>query len=129
MQVANEPSAKFATIVLQDNLFDAVTDELDLPGVLLRRRLSRRGVLRAAVANDGRRARPRQLPAHHHAVDCFKFVLVPIGARLAGVYSRDEFATVFALIWGSYIVTDALAEIGGSLFGKQTSPRAGGSAT
>ena len=27
--------------------------------------------------------------------------------------------TVFALIWGSYIVADALAEIGGSLFGKQ----------
>ena len=45
--------------------------------------------------------------------------MVPIGAQLARVYSRDEFAVVFALIWGSYIVTDALAEIGGSLFGKQ----------
>jgi hypothetical protein len=50
---------------------------------------------------------------------CFKFVLVPIGAQLTRVYSRSEFATVFALIWGTYIVTDALAEIGGSLFGKQ----------
>ena len=35
------------------------------------------------------------------------------------MYSPEEFAVVFALIWGSYIVTDALAEIGGSLFGKQ----------
>ena len=26
---------------------------------------------------------------------------------------------MFALIWGGYVVTDALAEIGGSLFGKQ----------
>ena len=50
---------------------------------------------------------------------CFKFVLVPIGAQLTRVYSRDQFAIVFALIWGSYLVTDALAEIGGSLFGKQ----------
>ena len=33
--------------------------------------------------------------------------------------SRDDFAIVFALIWGSYLVTDALAEIGGALFGKQ----------
>ena len=40
-------------------------------------------------------------------------------APAARVYSREEFAVVFALIWGSYIVTDALAEIGGSLFGKQ----------
>ena len=32
----------------------------------------------------------------------FKFILVPIGARLAAVYSREEFAVVFALIWGSY---------------------------
>ena len=27
---------------------------------------------------------------------------------------------IFALIWGSYIVTDASTEIGGALFGKQT---------
>ena len=26
---------------------------------------------------------------------------------------------MFALIWGGYVVTDALAEIGGALFGKQ----------
>jgi dolichol kinase len=49
----------------------------------------------------------------------FKFVLVPIGAQLAVVYEPHEFAAVFAMIWGSYIAADALAEIGGSLFGKQ----------
>ena len=49
----------------------------------------------------------------------FKFIMLPIGDRLAAVYSREEFAVVFALIWGSYIVTDALAEVGGSLFGRQ----------
>ena len=49
----------------------------------------------------------------------FKFVMVPLGRRLASVYTPSQFASVFALIWGSYIVADALAEIGGSLFGKQ----------
>ena len=49
----------------------------------------------------------------------FKFVMVPIGTRLAAVYSPAQTAAVFALIWGSYIVADALAEVGGALFGKQ----------
>ena len=49
----------------------------------------------------------------------FKFVMVPIGAALARVFQPADFAVVFALIWGSYLVTDALAEIGGALFGKQ----------
>jgi dolichol kinase len=35
------------------------------------------------------------------------------------VDSREEFAVVFALSWGAYLVTDALAEVGGALFGKQ----------
>ena len=49
----------------------------------------------------------------------FKFVMVPIGGRLATVFPPNRFATVFALIWGAYIVTDAMSEIGGALFGKQ----------
>jgi dolichol kinase len=49
----------------------------------------------------------------------FKFVMVPLGARLASLYRPQEFAVVFALIWGSYIVTDASSEVGGALFGKQ----------
>ena len=50
----------------------------------------------------------------------FKFVMVPLGARLAVTFPAAQFAVVFALIWGSYIVCDALSEIGGALFGKQT---------
>jgi hypothetical protein len=49
----------------------------------------------------------------------FKFVMVPIGAQLATIFPRAEFAPVFILIWGSYLVTDAFAEIVGALFGKQ----------
>jgi hypothetical protein len=49
----------------------------------------------------------------------FKFVLVPIGAQLGHLYSPPQFAVIFALIWGSYMITDTLAEVGGSLYGKQ----------
>jgi dolichol kinase len=49
----------------------------------------------------------------------FKFVFVPIGATLGTMYPPHTFAAVFALIWGSYIVCDAAAEIVGSLWGKQ----------
>jgi len=47
----------------------------------------------------------------------FKFVMIPIGTELAQLYSPEQFAAVFALIWGSYIATDTMAEVGGSLFG------------
>jgi hypothetical protein len=50
----------------------------------------------------------------------FKFVLVPIGSQLAHIYSPEQFATVFALIWGSYMVTDTFSEVGGSLYGRQS---------
>ena len=55
----------------------------------------------------------------------FKFVMVPLGAQLAAVYRPQEFAVVFALIWGSYIVTDAAREIGGALVRQTEAPRLG----
>jgi len=49
----------------------------------------------------------------------FKFVMVPIGAQLYTLYTPQHFALVFMLIWGSYMITDTLAEVGGSLYGAQ----------
>ena len=63
VQVGNEPSANFATIALQDNLFDAVLTSWIFLAFYYSDGRSRCGVLRTAVANHGRRARPRQLPA------------------------------------------------------------------
>ncbi len=48
----------------------------------------------------------------------FKFVMVPIGAQLS-LYSPPHFALVFMLIWGSYMITDTLSEVGGALYGTQ----------
>ncbi|HET9865631.1 MAG TPA: hypothetical protein VFP37_19495 [Steroidobacteraceae bacterium] len=47
----------------------------------------------------------------------FKFVLIPIGAELGTLYPREQFALLFALIWGTYIVVDTFSEVGGSLYG------------
>jgi hypothetical protein len=47
----------------------------------------------------------------------FKFTLIPIGAELQALYSPQHFALLFALIWGTYLVVDTLAEVGGSLYG------------
>jgi len=49
----------------------------------------------------------------------FKFALIPIGARLQTLYAPENFAVLFALIWGTYLVVDTLSEVGGSLYGTQ----------
>jgi hypothetical protein len=49
----------------------------------------------------------------------FKFVMVPVGAQLYTLYTPQHFALVFMLIWGSYMITDTLSEVGGSLYGTQ----------
>jgi hypothetical protein len=49
----------------------------------------------------------------------FKFVFVPLSARLALHFPPETFAPLFAFIWPSYLAADASAEIVGSLFGNQ----------
>ncbi len=49
----------------------------------------------------------------------FKFFMVPLGARLGATFPPQTYATVFAFIWVSYLGSDALSEIVGSLWGKQ----------
>jgi hypothetical protein len=118
-RVAADPSPGFATLFLQDNLFDAVVTSW----IFLAFYYSD-GFLAAAFYGpqsrvmDGVLARANCL-AITTLWTVFKFVMVPLGARLASLYRPQEFAVVFALIWGSYIVTDASSEIGGALFGKQ----------
>jgi hypothetical protein len=118
-RIAAEPSANFATMALQDNLFDAVVTSW----IFLSFYYSD-GFLAAAFYG----AQSRVMDGVLARANCllittlwtvFKFVLVPLGSRLAVLYQPGEFAVLFALIWGSYMVTDASAEVGGALFGKQ----------
>jgi hypothetical protein len=49
----------------------------------------------------------------------FRFVMLPLGLQIGRVFPPSTYATVFAFIWISYLTSDALSEIVGSLFGKQ----------
>ncbi len=119
-RVQTEQTPTFATMFLQDNLFDAVITSWVFLGFFYAN-----GFLAAAFYGPQSRVMDGVLARANCLLittlwTAFKFVMVPLGARLAVAFPPGQFAAVFALIWGSYIVTDALAEIGGSLFGKQT---------
>jgi hypothetical protein len=118
-QVALNRPANFATAFLGDNLFDAVLTSWIFLGFYYAN-----GFLAAAFYGPQSRVMDGVLARANCLLittlwTVFKFVLVPVGTRLAALYPPHLFAVVFALIWGSYIVTDALAEIGGALYGKQ----------
>ncbi len=49
----------------------------------------------------------------------FKFFMVPLGLQIAGVFPPATYAALWAFIWISYVTADGMAEIVGSLFGKQ----------
>jgi hypothetical protein len=120
VNVAEERPDTFVSRFLQDNLFDAV-----LISWIFLAFYYRNGLLAAAFYGpqsrvmDGVQARANCLLITT-LWTVFKFVMVPIGWQLATIFPPEQFAVVFALIWGSYIVTDALTEIGGSIYGRQT---------
>ena len=118
-RVATDRTPAFASLFLADNLFDAV-----LTSWIFLAFFHAEGFLAAAFYGPQSRVMDGLLARANCLLittlwTAFKFVMVPLGARLAVVFPPDRFAAVFALIWGSYIVTDALAEVGGALFGKQ----------
>jgi hypothetical protein len=118
-RVSAEQTPAFATLFLTDNLFDAV-----ITSWVFLAFFHANGFLAAAFYGPQSRVMDGVLARANCLLittlwTAFKFVMVPLGARLAVVFPPGQFAAVFALIWGSYIVNDALAEVGGSLFGKQ----------
>jgi dolichol kinase len=119
LQVAREQNANFATAFLQDNLVDAV-----VTGWIFLSVYYVNGLLGAFFYGSQSRVMDGVLARANCLLittlwTAFKFVMVPIGVQLAAVFPKEEFAPVFVLIWGSYVATDASAEIFGSLFGKQ----------
>ena len=119
LQVGQQQNASFATAFLQDNLFDGlVTSWIFLGFYYLNGLLAAFFYGAQSRVMDGLLARANCLLIST-LWTAFKFVMVPIGIQLAAVFPRDEFAPVFALIWGSYMATDTCAEVFGSLFGKQ----------
>jgi hypothetical protein len=119
VQVSQEQNANFATAFFQDNLLDAVVTTWIYLAFF---RSS--GLLGAFFYGPQSRVMDGVLGRANCLLIStlwtgFKFVMVPIGAQLATVFPKEQFAPVFAMIWGSYLATDACAEIFGSLFGRQ----------
>jgi hypothetical protein len=119
VQLTENPHANFATAFLQDNLLDGVIASWIFLSIYYVD-----GLLGAFVYGPQSRVMDGVLARANCLLittlwTAFKFVMVPIGIQLAAIFPRTEFAVVFALIWGSYLVADASAEIVGSLFGKQ----------
>lgn len=48
----------------------------------------------------------------------FRFVMVPLGVVLSGLYPPSLYAVLFAFIWITYAAADFASEIFGSLFGR-----------
>ena len=119
-RVATEQSPAFATsFFLQDNLFDAVaTSWIFLAFYYSDNFLAAAFYGPQSRVMDGVLARANCLLITT-LWTAFKFVLVPLGTKLAAVFPPSEFAVVFALIWGSYLACDALSEVGGAVYGKQ----------
>jgi hypothetical protein len=118
-RVTADQSRDFATLFLQDNLFDAV-----LTSWVFLAFYYADGVLAAAFYGPQSRIMDGVLARANCLLittlwTAFKFIMVPLGGKLAEVFPADQFATVFALIWGSYLACDAMSEVGGALFGKQ----------
>jgi hypothetical protein len=118
-RVAVEQSPRFAEFFLQDNLFDAVVTSWVFLAFYYAN-----GFLAAAFYGPQSRVMDGVLARANCLLittlwTAFKFVMVPLGGRLAAVFPPNQFAAIFALIWGAYIVTDAMSEIGGALFGTQ----------
>jgi hypothetical protein len=119
-RVGTDHPATFATAFLSDNLLDAV-----LTGWLFVGLFHANHFLAAAVYGPQSRIMDGVLARANCLLiitlwGLFKFVLLPIGAQLATLYTPAQFAAVFALIWGSYMICDTFAEVGGSIYGKQS---------
>jgi hypothetical protein len=119
IRIAEEPSPKFLTLGLTDNLFDAIVyNWVALTAYYSSGFLGRVVYGAQARIMDG-------VPGRANALligtlwSAFKFVLVPIGIQLAAHFPPNTYAALFVFIWISYVVSDSLSEIIGSLIGKQ----------
>ena len=117
--VARDPKPSFMTQGLQENLFDAIAFSWMMLAIYRSNGFLGRVAYGAqSRIMDGTLARANCLLIST-LWNLFKFFMVPLGVQIAGRFPPKTYATVFAFIWISYLASDALSEIVGSLFGKQ----------
>jgi hypothetical protein len=117
--ISKNPGPESLALGIQDNFLDAIVLSAALLGSYHSNGFFGRVFYGAhARIMDGRLARANVLLIGTMWT-LFKFVMIPIGLRLAAVFPAETYAALFVFIWVTYIVGDALSEVVGSLFGNQ----------
>jgi len=118
-RIAREPRADFLVAGLQESLFDALAFSW-LMLALFRSDgfLGRVAYGAQSRVMDGVLARANALVILT-LWSLFKFVMVPLGAELAAIFPPHTYAALFAIVWVSYLGSDAASEVVGSLWGRQ----------
>ena len=118
-QIAKDPKPVFLGMGLQDGLFDAVVLSWAALGLYYSNGFIARLFWGAqSRIMDGSLARANCLLITT-LWSAFKFVMVPLGAKLALLFPAGTYAPLFIFIWGSYAAADHSSEIVGSTLGKQ----------
>jgi hypothetical protein len=118
-RIALEPRADFLVAGLQESLFDALANSWLMLAVFYSD-----GFLGKVAYGPQSRIMDGVLGRANALViltlwSLFKFIMVPLGAQLAATFPPHTYAALFAIVWVSYLGSDALSEIVGSLWGKQ----------
>jgi len=120
LRIASGSEPRFLTAAVADGLLDAIVTgwlyviAFDSNGIFGR-------IIYGAPSRimDGTLARANLLSVVT-LWNAFKFVMVPLGARLAPLFPHRHYAALFGFIWISYQVADTMAEVVGCTLGKQT---------
>jgi hypothetical protein len=118
-RLGHNPSARFLTAGLVDGLLDAVVLSWTFLAAYRSDGLLGRAVFGApSRVMDGVLGRANNLSSVT-LWNAFKLVMVPLGIALAARFPASRYAPLFGFIWLSYQVADTMAEVVGSLLGKQ----------
>jgi hypothetical protein len=118
-RIALEPRADFLVAGLQESLFDALAFSWLMLAVFYSDGfLGRVAYGPQSRIMDGVLGRANALVILTLWL-LFKFIMVPLGAELATTFPPHTYGVLFAIVWISYLGSDALSEIVGSLWGKQ----------
>jgi hypothetical protein len=120
LRIADGREPRFLTAALADGLLDALA--MSWLYVLAFRSDGALGrIVYGAPARlmDGRLGRANLLSVVT-LWSAFKFVMVPLGARLAPLFPPSQWAALFGFIWLSYMVSDTAAELVGCTLGRMT---------
>jgi len=119
LRVRQQPTPDFLFLGLQESLFDAIAYSWWMLALYYSNGfLGRVGYGAQTRIMDGTLGRANCLVITM-LWSVFKFLMVPLGFQLAGVFPPSTYGVLFAIVWISYIGSDGASEIVGSLFGKQ----------